>query len=73
VEGVQTYGDRFHLRVAGGRIRQVQERMEQAVAERGGQIERLEPIEPTLEDVFIAQIDAQQAAAGVAEADDGGA
>lgn len=63
VEGVQTYGDRYHLRVAEGRLEQVQRRLKKEVASRGGQIERLEAIQPTLEDVFIAQIDAQQAAA----------
>ncbi|MGA9192491.1 MAG: ABC transporter ATP-binding protein [Anaerolineales bacterium] len=71
VEGVQTYGDRFHLRVASGRLKQVQARMKKQVKDRGGKIERLEAIPPTLEDVFIAQIDAQQAALA-AEAEDGG-
>ncbi len=63
VEGVQTYGDRFHLRVASGRLDQVKARMAKQVRARGGQIERLDAIDPTLEDVFIAQIDAQQSAA----------
>jgi ABC-2 type transport system ATP-binding protein len=71
VEGVQTYGDRFHLRVARGRITQVQERLELEVTKRGGQIERLDPVAPSLEDVFIAQIDAHQMSAGQPEVDDG--
>ncbi len=71
VEGVQTYGDRFHLRVAEGRLEQVQNRLKDEVRQRGGQIERLEAIAPTLEDVFIAQIDAQRQEASVAKVADG--
>jgi ABC-2 type transport system ATP-binding protein len=59
VEGVQTYGDRFHLRVASGRLEKVRARLDKEVKKRGGRIERLEGIAATLEDVFIDQIDAQ--------------
>lgn len=58
IEAVQTYGDRFHLRVGPGQAEAVVVRFPALVQTLGGQVDSLHPIAPTLEDVFIAQIDA---------------
>jgi ABC-2 type transport system ATP-binding protein len=72
VEGVQTYGDRFHIRVAAGQLDAVRARLTDEVKSRGGEIERLDAIAPTLEDVFIAQIDAKLNVTPEMEASRGG-
>ncbi len=61
VEDVLTFGDRFHLRVAApeGPLA----RLPQALAAAGIAVERLRPVPPSLEDVFIALL-TQPAAAG---------
>lgn len=58
IEAVQTYGDRFHLRVGPGQAEPVVQRFPELVRSLGGEVDSLHPIAPTLEDVFIAQIDA---------------
>lgn len=58
IEAVQTYGDRFHLRVAPGQAEPVLRRFPGLVQKLGGRVDSLQTISPTLEDVFIAQIDA---------------
>jgi ABC-2 type transport system ATP-binding protein len=58
VEDVLTFGDRFHLRVksvAGPSVR-----LPEALAAAGAKVERLRPIAPSLEDVFISLL-AEQA------------
>jgi len=53
VENVHVFGDRLHLRVIPGAARRVIARMKVSVPAEGGVIERLRPITPGLEDVFI--------------------
>jgi hypothetical protein len=53
VDGVQMFGDRLHLRVAAGQAQAVMERLAEQIPERGGQVSRLRPISPQLEDVFM--------------------
>jgi ABC-2 type transport system ATP-binding protein len=53
VEGVQTFGDRLHLRVAPGISKGVITRIKTSVSSEGGVIKRIRPISPGLEDVFI--------------------
>lgn len=59
VEGVQMFGDRLHLRVAAGQIEQVMARLEEQVPDEGGQITRLRPVPPQLEDVFMGLLEAE--------------
>jgi ABC-2 type transport system ATP-binding protein len=53
VSGVQMFGDRLHLRVEAGQAQAVMERLAEHIPEQGGQISRLRPISPQLEDVFM--------------------
>ncbi len=53
VQDAQRFGDRLHLRVAPGQATAVQERLGSAILAAGGKVERLEVIDPLLEDVFI--------------------
>jgi ABC-2 type transport system ATP-binding protein len=53
VQAVQRFGDRLHLRVALGQAAAAQERILAQVRAAGGKVERLEEIDPLLEDVFI--------------------
>ncbi len=57
VEDVIAFGDRFHLRVRGadGPL----QRLPPALAAAGAQLERLRPVAPSLEDAFIALLQAQ--------------
>jgi ABC-2 type transport system ATP-binding protein len=57
VEDVVTFGDRFHLRVraAEGPLA----RLPQALTAAGATLERLRPVAPSLEDVFIALLQGQ--------------
>lgn len=54
VEDAQIFGDRLHLRVAKGSTSQVIRRLKRAIPRQGGDILRIYPSEPQLEDVFIA-------------------
>jgi ABC-2 type transport system ATP-binding protein len=54
VENVQAFGDRLHLRVGKGQAEGVMKRLPKQVQEKGGSIESLRALPPTLEDVFIA-------------------
>lgn len=59
VEGVQTYGDRFHLRLSDARhSKRVQARLRADVVGAGGRVERIRPVPASLEDVFIALLEA---------------
>jgi ABC-2 type transport system ATP-binding protein len=53
VQNVQRFGDRLHLRILAGQAEAVQVRLTREISAAGGQIERLEAIQPLLEDVFI--------------------
>jgi ABC-2 type transport system ATP-binding protein len=61
VEDALAFGDRLHLRVsqAAGPL----DRLPGALAEAGVQVERLRPIAPALEDVFISLLEESQRAA----------
>jgi ABC-2 type transport system ATP-binding protein len=60
VEDVQMFGDRLHIRVRSGQIDQVVERLQVRIPEDGGQVDRLRPILPQLEDVFMSLLEAPQ-------------
>ena len=51
---VHTFGDRLHLRVATGQTEALIERLPDQLKAKGGKVERLRVIPPTLEDVFIS-------------------
>jgi ABC-2 type transport system ATP-binding protein len=61
VEGVQAFGDRLHLRVREGSSREVISRLEKSITgdspERGAVIHKIEVVQPSLEDVFIALLE----------------
>jgi ABC-2 type transport system ATP-binding protein len=59
VEDVQMFGDRLHLRVSAGQAEQVIERLKGAISQAGGEIERLAPVPPQLEDVFMSLLEAE--------------
>ncbi len=54
VEDAQMFGDRLHLRVREGEAQAVMDRLGERIPSCGGQVFRLRPIPPQLEDVFIA-------------------
>jgi len=53
VEDVQMFGDRMHLRVIAGSSRRVINRLKASLQKEGVVIDRLKPVAPGLEDVFI--------------------
>lgn len=57
VEAVQSFGDRLHVRVAAGRARKVAARIRRRVQEGGGRVDRLETVDPQLEDAFMAWLE----------------
>ena len=70
VEDVLAFGDRLHLRVAGtaGPLA----RLPGALLEAGVRVDRLRPIAPSLEDVFISLLAGRSVGGSVATADAGG-
>uniref|UniRef100_A0A7C1JG80 ABC transporter ATP-binding protein n=1 Tax=Caldilinea aerophila TaxID=133453 RepID=A0A7C1JG80_9CHLR len=54
VEAVNRFGGRFHIRVAPGEMDAAMTRLEISIRAAGGVVESLHPIDPLLEDVFIA-------------------
>ncbi|MDD5468141.1 MAG: ABC transporter ATP-binding protein [Anaerolineales bacterium] len=61
VENVQMFGDRMHLRVGKGQARRVIERLKGVSTSAGVTIAHLRPVQPGLEDVFIALMEARHA------------
>ena len=57
VEDAQMFGDRLHLRVREGAAETVMQRLPEAIAAQGGVVALIRPIEPGLEDVFIALLE----------------
>jgi ABC-2 type transport system ATP-binding protein len=57
VEDVQMFGDRLHIRVRSGQTEQLVERLQTRIPEGGGQVSRLRPIPPQLEDVFMSLLE----------------
>jgi ABC-2 type transport system ATP-binding protein len=53
VQNVQRFGDRLHLRIEAGQAEAVQARLAAQVSAAGGEVERIDAIQPLLEDVFI--------------------
>ena len=53
VEAVQAFGSKLHLRVRRDGVTAVQQRLPQTAASASITLTRLQPIAPTLEDVFI--------------------
>lgn len=58
IEDVQMFGDRLHVRVRADAASQVMARLAARIRAEGGQVYRLRPIPPQLEDVFIALLEA---------------
>ena len=58
VEDVQMFGDRLHIRVQEGLTQSVQARLMERIPDQGGQINRLRPVAPQLEDVFMSLLEA---------------
>ena len=56
VEDVQMFGDRLHLRVEQGKAEAVIAQLEEIIPAQGGQLTRLRPIAPQLEDVFMSML-----------------
>jgi ABC-2 type transport system ATP-binding protein len=59
VEEAQMFGDRLHLRVRLGSAEAVSHRLAAQIPVLGGQVSRICPIPPQLEDVFIALVEPQ--------------
>jgi ABC-2 type transport system ATP-binding protein len=57
VEDAQMFGDRLHLRVRAGEMQAVLQRLPEVMAAQGGEVARMRPIQPGLEDVFIALLE----------------
>ncbi len=54
VEDAQMFGDRIHLRIQSGQAEAISQRLPDQAAALGGQVTRLRPVSPQLEDVFLA-------------------
>lgn len=59
VLNAQRFGDRLHLRVLAEQSEQIADRLQDRVAQAGGKITNLCPIEAQLEDVFIALLEGE--------------
>jgi ABC-2 type transport system ATP-binding protein len=57
VEDAQMFGDRLHLRVRVGTAQVVMKRLPETIAAQGGEVSLVLPIQPGLEDVFIALLE----------------
>jgi ABC-2 type transport system ATP-binding protein len=57
VEDAQMFGDRLHLRVREGAAETVMQRLPEVIAAQGGEVSLIRPIQPGLEDVFIALLE----------------
>jgi ABC-2 type transport system ATP-binding protein len=57
VENAQMFGDRLHLRIQGGAGEEVAARLRKSAAQAGVSIERVRPLSPGLEDVFISLLE----------------
>jgi ABC-2 type transport system ATP-binding protein len=59
VQNVQMFGDRLHLRIRQGETEAVLARLQESIPRRGGEIVRLRPVAPQLEDVFMSLLEQQ--------------
>ncbi|HEY69697.1 MAG TPA: ABC transporter ATP-binding protein [Anaerolineae bacterium] len=62
VQNAHSFGDRLHLRIAAGSAETVMRRLGSAIAAQAGSIERLRPVKPGLEDVFLDLLESAHAA-----------
>ena len=60
VEDAQMFGDRLHLRIRTGGAESIMERIRGEAAARQLSIERIRPVAPDLEDVFISLLEEKQ-------------
>jgi ABC-2 type transport system ATP-binding protein len=60
VEDAQMFGDRLHLRVRAGAAGDVADRLKTGIPDQGGRVDRLRPIPPQLEDLFIALLEGRE-------------
>lgn len=58
VQDVQMFGDRLHLRISEHTGEKVIEHLQERIPEQGGRIDRLQPVPPQLEDVFMSLLEA---------------
>jgi ABC-2 type transport system ATP-binding protein len=61
VQNAHSFGDRLHLRIAAGSAEAVMQRLDSAIAAQAGSIERLRPVKPGLEDVFLDLLESAHA------------
>jgi ABC-2 type transport system ATP-binding protein len=59
VQNVQMFGDRLHLRIRRGEAEAVLARLQESIPRQGGEIVRLRPVAPQLEDVFMSLLEQQ--------------
>jgi ABC-2 type transport system ATP-binding protein len=59
VQNVQMFGDRLHLRIRQGETQAVLARLQESIPGQGGEIVRLRPVAPQLEDVFMSLLEQQ--------------
>ena len=62
VEDVQVFGDRLHLRIKPESTSRVVDRLPTSLQQQGVTMQRIRPISPTLEDVFIELVEQADAA-----------
>jgi len=62
VEDVQVFGDRLHLRIKPESTSRVVDRLPTSLQQQGVTVQRIRPIPPTLEDVFIELVEQADAA-----------
>ena len=68
VEDVQAMGDRFHLRVAAGRLAEVERRLGEALRSAGCVVTSVRAVEPSLEDVYVHLLQAVSPAEAMSSA-----
>jgi ABC-2 type transport system ATP-binding protein len=61
VEAAHAFGDRLRLRLARPASSEIRSRLEKAMSGEGGTVRRIEPSPPTIEDVFIELLEANDA------------
>ncbi len=70
VEDVQAMGDRFHLRVAAGSLAPTQRRLDRSLRQAGCAVSFVRAVEPTLEDVYVYLLQAEQPGRAASEVHD---
>jgi ABC-2 type transport system ATP-binding protein len=65
VEDVQAFGDRLHIRVGEDKAQEVLRRLRSQIPNEGGRVDELRPVQPVLEDVFIALSESETISPGI--------